>query len=488
MSITIWDIFKYLYKWKFVILLVTALFIGAAFLYVNRNQTYSAKAIIQYNDKCIGNGKTLNGRTFDANEIKAPSVLMNVLKDLGLENKKIESIRDHTTITPITPKSAENLKAAKEKMGEEYRYYPRTFMITYDGNGSFETTRDVLSSIIANYYKYYSESYLYLATLNEVDYNLNKKNFDYIEQAEQINENLKQTIDMLATYSKDSNNYRSPTTGLTFDDLKKEFELIDEYSMPLIFSKIYDGKITQNKDMLISKYAERVDQNERERDNLLFKTDLTLDRMETYVEVDGRAGGTSTATEAEDVDLAISPLTTTNASMLQGIERDERDDVEEQTTYDGLITNYANESVAANSKSIEAEYCQAMIDRFKAERAPGIDYEEYEREVRLGIANVLAKMALLYTQANVNITDYNAFIPALHIQKLSGVCYYTNLSRSVYMLIGAIIGFALSCMLAIGCEVMKKYSQYEKKEKEKEQAEKEAEETPEGENAGNANA
>ena len=200
MSLSVWDLFKYFYKWKWAIALFTVICFLFAGWYVDDKQTYNSKIIIQYSDPCIGKGKNLHGDIFDPNEIKSPSVILNVLKDLGYENKKIESVRERISINAITPTTVDNLKASKEKLGEEYHYYPKTFSITYKGNSSFESTRDILSSVIANYFKYYSETYLYLATLTEVDYSLNKKDFDYIEQVEQIRDNLKQTITALQKF------------------------------------------------------------------------------------------------------------------------------------------------------------------------------------------------------------------------------------------------------------------------------------------------
>ena len=119
MSISIWDLCKYIFKWKWVIVAFTALCVFLASFYIDAKQTYNAKVIIQYNDACISEGKTLDGQEFDSNEIKAPPVILNVLKDMGYENRRVESIREKISIAPIVPTSVDNLKASKEKLGEE---------------------------------------------------------------------------------------------------------------------------------------------------------------------------------------------------------------------------------------------------------------------------------------------------------------------------------------------------------------------------------
>ncbi len=452
MVLSVWDLFKYLYKWKAVIAIVTVLAYFGVGSYVEKKQTYSAKVIIQYTDSCIGQGKTLDGNTFDVNEIKAPTVILNVLNELGYSKKKIDSVREHIHINAITPTSVNNLKESKEKLGEEYRYFPKTFTITYDGNSSFEETRDILNSIVANYFKYYSEKYLYMATLNEIDYNVNKKNFDYIEQAEQIQDNLNQTITSLENYAKDSGGYRSPTTGLTFDDLLKDFKRINEYALPHIFSKIYEGQISKDKRLLIDKYTQRLEQNELETDTLQNKAKLAEDRMNAYV----------------DANVAIQGVTeydkTNNFSNVIDDIRDYREDVNVQTTYDDLMKSYTDDSIAASSKKLDAAYYQTVIDKFKGARYANSNYEELEKEVETEIESLLSSLEDLYKKANINISNYNAYIPALHIKKLSGVGYYVNLSASLYRLIALIAGFGLSCVGAISYEVVKKYAIYGRKE------------------------
>ena len=457
MSISIWDLFKYIYKWKIVIALITLIAFAGATVYVNRNQTYNSKIVIQYLDKCVGEGKNLNGDVFDANEIKSPTVILNVLKDLGYKNRRIESIRENISIAGVTPKSVENLKTSKEKLGEEYVFYPKTYTITYHGNSSYEETRDTLTSIVSNYFRLYSENYLYLATLNEVDYDVNKKIYDFLEQAEEINENLKQTIDSLTEYAKESEGFRSSETGLTFKDLLMDFQLIKEYSMPKIFSRIYENHVSLDEELLISKYTERMEKSQREMDNYNYKAELTENRMDVYSSANK---DTKTYNEGEENGSGSS-------TIMRTVEYDKNGTVDEQTTYDNLIVSYSGDKVAAINKAIDVEYCRNVIEKFRQPKDPELD-EEYARlEVVNLINDVLSRLSDLYKKANINIESYNSYVPTLHIKKMSGVYTYGNISGSVYKLIAVVGGFTLACIIAIVCEIMKRYALYSSKIKEK---------------------
>lgn len=456
MSVTVWDIFKYIFSWKWIIAIVTVCAFVAANFYVDLHQTYSSKVIIQYNDSCISEGKNLKGQPFDSNEIKSPAVIDRVLREMGYKDKKIDSVRQRIKISPITPRDKTSMKEAKEKLGEEYVFYPNTFVVSYIGGRSYESTRDTLNTLITSYFDYYSESYLYLATLTEMDYDINNKNFDYLEQAELIENNIKQTISSLSQYSRDSNGYRSPSIGLTFDDLLKDFQSLYDFSLPLVFSRIYDGQVSVDKDLLINKYTERMEQNYREMDNLTHKAALAEDRMNAYVDanVDVPNSYNENINEGSD-----------NIEIIDDIDERRDDYIDEQTTYDSIITNYASDSTAANNKRLDAEHCSSIIDRFSVERNPDIDYEEYENAVQTGISDILSELRVLYDKSNILIDDYNSYIPAKHIKKLSGVGYYENLSSSLYTLIAVIIGFSISCIAAICFGVMKKYAVYAKDSK-----------------------
>ena len=153
MKLTIWDLFKYIWKHKLMIVLGTALSLIAANLYVNNIQTYSAEVVIRYKDACVSEGKALDGSEFDSNEIVSPKVIATADRNLTF-NITDDKIRANTKITPIIPSAAQSLAESKQKLGEEYEYHPNTFRIKYKGNSSYYQTRDTLDKLIDSYFKY----------------------------------------------------------------------------------------------------------------------------------------------------------------------------------------------------------------------------------------------------------------------------------------------------------------------------------------------
>ena len=114
--------------------------------------------------------------------------------------------------------------------------------------------------------------------MSEIDYNLNNTDYDYIEQAEIIQNNVDNAINVLEGYAN-GKEYRSPSTGLTFRDLINEFEYLSEFKLPTVFSRIYDARLTFNKELLINKYTDRMETNELQSKNSEEKSELAGDRM-----------------------------------------------------------------------------------------------------------------------------------------------------------------------------------------------------------------
>lgn len=452
MKLTIWDLFKYIWKHKVMIVLGTVLSLIAANLYVNKIQTYSAEVVIRYKDACVSDGKALDGSEFDSNEIVSPKVIATADRNLTF-NITDDKIRANTKITPIIPSAAQSLADSKQKLGEEYEYHPNTFRIKYKGNSSYYQTRDTLDKLIDSYFKYYNEKYLYLASVSEIDHNLNNGEYDYLEQAEIMQDNIDKAIEVLNGYVS-TNAYRSPSTGMTFDNMIDEFEYLSEFKMPLIFSQIYTARLSNNKDLLINKYSERREQNLLNAKNSSEKAATAEDKMNAYVNANVKVPNSYNYSKDDNND---------DVMIIQDVHDDNTSrTIQPQTTYDNLIKNYVTDSVGANDNSIDSEHCQKVIDIFSTAADSGVDYIEYENSVKSEIAETLDELKGMYQTAYKLIDDYNAYIPTSHIECLTGVRYYENVYASLYYLIAIVIGFSLLCVLAIAIETIKRYAAYSK--------------------------
>lgn len=459
MNISIWDIFKYLYKWKIVIAGVVLISFLLAVFYVNGKQTYNSQIVLKFNDSCISEGKLPDGSAFDAYGIVSPNVLTQVIEDLSLK-KTVDSIRSRVTVTPIIPESEKEIQESKAKDGEKYEYYPNTFSITYMGRSGESTNdvRDILDSIIQNYLEFYTEKYLQLASINDVAYDEDVGNYDYLEIAEIISDNLDETTSSLESYHSNDNTFRSATTGMSFADLSKEYNHLKEFIVPKLFSDIYRGQISKDKPRLIEKYIQKKEQHLLDENNYTDQANLARNRMDNF------------AYANEEVPNAYNTTTDSNDDNLAIIDNiyDTYNRLDSTTTYDKLMESYVEKSVAANNSALQAQHCEDVVAKFQVPIEEGLDIDALTKEVNELLTSAKDKMLELNKTANLTIADYNAYTATKHLSPLTGVQYYSTVSLALYALIAVIIGLALSVLLAVTVEIMRALKVHDKGDGEEE--------------------
>lgn len=444
MNISIWDIFKYIFKWKFFIIGAVIVSILLSYVYVNSNQTYSAAAVIQLNNECIKSGNAPDGTRYDYNEIVSPNVMTDVIEELGL-SKTVDSLRTRITITPIIPDTETEIKESMEKEGEKYEYFPNTFQLGYNGRGgeSASYVRDILEAVVDNYIEFYTEKYGQLVSINDIAFDAQMGNYDYIEMADMLSDNVDDIIVTLDNYYEKDSSFRSTTTGLNFSDIVKEYKYLEEFVIPEIYSDIYRGQITKDKELLIKTYTQKKEQYLIEKNTFLNAAEMAKTRMDSF------------ATANKNVPNAYNKTTEDNNDDLEIINEvhDEINPNNTSTTYDTLINDYVDKSAEANHRQVEAERCDEIIAKFTAETDKFIDVEAIKSRVEREITSAQKKMTELAKTTNETINDYNEYSSTENVSSLTGVNYYANLTFSIYALIAVVGGAFLSVIFALAVEI-----------------------------------
>lgn len=445
MSITIWDLFKYIYKWKIVIALVVILSVLISYMYVTSAQTHNSTVIIEFLDESVKDGEAPDGSKFDINEIVSPNVLTEVIDELEL-SKTVDALRSSVSISPIVPDSETEIKLSKEELGEKYEYYPNTFSVSFSG-GVGDTpgeVRDMLESIIDHYTKFYNEKYISLASVNDIAYDDDLGNYDYIDMAEMLSDNLDEIISKLSNYQQRDSDFRSKSTGFTFSDLSKEYSYLSEFVMSGIFSDIYAGQISKDKDKLIKTYTQEKESYLLSSANYLEFADVAKSRMDSFSSVN------------KEVPNAYNKATSDNDDALEIIQDvHDYDNVDNTvTTYDDLIDSYVTYQIDSNNARLSADKCQDIINKFTG---PAEVYatKDMEKEVSDNLESTRIKISELNKSANKVIDDYNAYSETQHVRPLTGFNFYASMSPVVYGLLAGIAGMFVSIMAALAYEIIR---------------------------------
>ena len=103
------DLLRYLKKWWFVIMLVTAVGCLGVYEFISSRQSYTATAVIQYAGPNASEGLNADGTRIDPSEITSASVINKTIQDLGL-TASTESIRPRISVQEVIPEDEETKK------------------------------------------------------------------------------------------------------------------------------------------------------------------------------------------------------------------------------------------------------------------------------------------------------------------------------------------------------------------------------------------
>ncbi len=444
------QILRYLKKFLPIIVVLCLLATYAVYFKLSRSNTYIASEVIHYNDEQAEKGLAPTGEKLDVNEIKSSAVMSKVVDKMGLTGiYSVDSLISRIDITPIADADKIAQKDAKLEEGEEYIYEPSTFIVSFastSGEGP-DFARTVLDEILDVYFEQFSQKYVNVAPANNTIDNLNKNDYDYIEMMELIDTSIENTLATLYQRIEQNNYYRSTETGVSFAELADDFNYLRHVNVSSLFSKIYKYQITKNKQILVSDYTTRIDNNNisNEKDKSLIEDIVTV--INAYVRKMRASGNTNITYEY----------------ILDNLhERNVQDYVGDQTvTYDELIYSWRDRNESKEHTIIDSAYCNYVLDTFtnctgncggtcetSALTCTELCDEQYATvrgEVEKEIDTLLTKLTALYDTTMKTNDEYNKFLGASYISVLSSASVRESVNVKLYTAIAFFFLVVLCC-------------------------------------------
>ena len=165
------ELLRYLKKWWFLIMVVTAAGCLLVYRFVSSNQQYTATAVIQYTNVNASEGLNADGTELDPSEITSAAVINRTIEEVleggsptiivGLTSST-ESIRSRVSVQEVIPEDEETRKETALKNGEEYHYHPTVYQVSFavDDQNAADYARKVLDALLSNYFNYYGERWI----------------------------------------------------------------------------------------------------------------------------------------------------------------------------------------------------------------------------------------------------------------------------------------------------------------------------------------
>lgn len=440
------QIFRYLKRW---LPLIICFFVGMTFLaakVMEKRQTYTASAVIEYANDTAKDGTAPDGSSIDVTEIASSGNMARVMEnlDLSLASYSLDNLCASIKVEPVLEEQALDIQAAVNEGGEEYTVQPTAYIVscTLDSSGSGNLARDILSELLDVYFSDYSNKHINQEQVNNQTKDLIGTDYDYLEMVERIDEQLNDTINTLHIRYSRGRYFRSAATGYSFSDLRDQFKLIQDVDISRLYSLILGNRISKDRAVLLNKYRNRIANYNLTGENA--QEDMTdiMRIIDAYVGKMRESGNT-------DIDY--------NYILDDVYERDWVDaETGEQITpnrtiqYDAMLRSWVASADRQDYAAIDAAYCAYIIGVYENGQ-PGlaggksVDAGEVERE----IGDVVARMNALYEVVAETNTEYNEYLGARNIKTLSSASVTERFNMSTYLAIIAVFFLVIGCCGAI---------------------------------------
>lgn len=436
-------VLHYLRRWR-ILIFVSAMIAGILFyLYGKESQVYTASSVIEFDHEGIEEGLAPDGTELDVSQIFSSNVITKALEETGA-NASVDWVRTHGSTAEIVPDDVQQAINAKIEEGKDYEpYYPTQYKVSFsvESDRDEEFARTMLDTVLDCYVSQFSEQYINQSLAANGVETLGERDYDYIEKAEVINDSVADILTYLNEKAKQDYTFRSSHTGYTFTDLAALYDYIHGNEVPYLFSRILQGRITQDQDLLIKKYQTRIDQhNQTATINNSTVQDI-LDIIQTYASknqegglyYDGENQGTGNSSGVLDDVYGM----------------DEENLTDHTTVYDTLLDRFVNEKQGANKQSINAAYCQYIIDIFQTQPEVEIDQTQYIQDIEGTTTTLIDKLNELYQIVDDTVNEYNDYLGAQNIKVVASTSVTSAVNTKLYAVLGAVLFLVVGCIGAI---------------------------------------
>lgn len=438
------NIIRYLKKWWPLIALMS--FCAGVFFmrYATNNQVYSAQSIIKYTYAKAEEGKTPNGADLDVSEIFSSTVVKEAIENLGLSTN-VDRIRSGGTVTGIIPDDVQTTQEAKMEKGEDVEeYHPTEYVVTLSVSSSYSTeyARTMLDEILSCYFASFGEKYVDYSTIPNNAAALDGQNYDYIEQAEILNNAVDEITSSLGSCQSAHPEFVSSTTGLSLADLFDEYTYVSDVEIPYLFSEILGGRLTQNREVLLKKYQDRYN-------SYIMDGNVDSEKVAAVLEVIQSYGDKN-----RDGSLYYQGTDSTSGNsggFVLGDVYEEDNDVDRTTVYDDLISDYVMILNRQSNNTIDAAYCQYIINTFQDAPAGGTAANQAftQQSVEEEISALQSRLNSLYEPLSLTMKEYNEYCGAVNLGILSSTTVSEKINVKLYILLGVAVFFVLGICGAI---------------------------------------
>lgn len=377
-------VLDYLKKFQIPIVVLSLLAGVVFYTYMQSKQTYTASAIISYTNSGASEGLAPDGSEIDVTEIYSSQVMTQVFERMSLDqgNYNLDEVRSRVSVQPIVSEEEQAVQEAKNSAGEEVTSKPTKYLVSFttnnhDSNSPEEFARQVLDTMLDVYIQFYGENHINSLTAPNDISGLQDMNYDYLEMAEILEDSIDSTLSSIYGQYEQNTIFRSSANGYSFSDLYQEFSALKDVELSNVYAYILNNKVTKNKDALLAKYENRIQEFYLNNDASETEIAAINNVIDSYVNMMRESDNTNITYEYIINDIHETQMES-QAQTETGTQYTEP--VDQTVEYDVLMEDYASNREEYEWSLIEVAYCKYIIEIYSGEASVGtmVELDEFE--------------------------------------------------------------------------------------------------------------
>ena len=259
-------------------LILALLYIGYAVF----NAHFTQSAVISFIYPNSEKGLYPDGSRFNIYDILSDRVLLNTAKLYGEKTGQeidTEAIRNHILVDDYLADSVQDRVTSARNQGQDYVYFTNEYVIKILPNRVFEISNYeklfglipnvdneiLLDSLFASYKEFFMNEHTEMNIIPKITGTIDVDSYDYIEIADIYDKMVSMCIEYLRAKNKESETFRSPSTGLSFNDLISSLQSFRDVKISNLKSYVSSSRISKSPQDLINKLQTQI-----ERDHLKY--------------------------------------------------------------------------------------------------------------------------------------------------------------------------------------------------------------------------
>ena len=354
----------YIKKYQFPIVILSLLAGLFFYVYMQRQQTYSATAVISYTNDGAKEGLAPDGSLIDVSEIYSSQVMSKVFERMGLNysDYNLDELRSRVSINEIVSEEDKAVQEAKNEAGETVESKPKKYYVTFtaernDSDQPEEFARQVLDNMLDVYIQTYGENHINTSLAANDISDINERDYDYLEMAELLESSIDDALESVVTRYNENSNFRSAENGYSFSDLYQKFSFLKSTEVSNVFAYILNNQVTKNREALLAKYQNRIENYHLENNASQTEIDSINAVIDSYVNMMRESGNTN--------------ITADYILELHDNDQENYSNVDQTVEYDVLMKDYVNNRKDFEWALIDTAYCKYIMEIYSGEASVG---------------------------------------------------------------------------------------------------------------------